>query len=84
MKKKTTTENIKIKGSNVIDKVKELIKEGNVRHIAIKDKDGHVIAQFPLTIGVIGTALAPVLAGIGAIVALITECTITIERVTEK
>lgn len=84
MKRKTTTENIKIKGSNVIDKVKELIKEGNVRHIAIKDKDGHVIAQFPLTIGVIGTALAPVLAGIGAIVALITECTITVERITGK
>lgn len=78
--KKTTTEDIKVKGSDVMDKIKQLIKEGNVRHISIKDKEGHVIAQFPLTIGVIGTALAPILAGIGAIVALITECTITVER----
>lgn len=84
MKKNTTTEDIKVKGSNVIERIQEVIKEGNVRHISIKDKNGNVIAQFPLTIGVIGTALAPVLAGIGAIVALITECTITVERVTEK
>ena len=79
-KTKTTTEQIKGTGDQVIKKVRELVKEGNVRKIMIKDKNGKSIAEFPLTIGVIGTALVPVLAAVGAIIALVAECTITIEK----
>lgn len=77
---KTTQENIKVSGENLIKKVKELIKEGNVRKIAIKDKKGKTLIEFPLTIGVVGAVLAPVLAAVGAIAALVTECTISVER----
>jgi hypothetical protein len=60
--------------------VKELIEEGNVRKITIHDKSGKELASFPLTIGVVGALLLPMLAAIGAIAALITECSITVER----
>lgn len=77
---KTTQENIKVSGENLIKKVKELIREGNVRKISIKNKDGKTLIEFPLTIGVVGAVLAPVLAAVGAIAALVTECTISVER----
>lgn len=73
-------ETFKVSGEDLLAKVKELIKEGNVRKISIKDKDGKVIAEFPLTFGVVGALIAPVLAAIGAIAALVTECTISVER----
>jgi len=77
---KKTDETFKIKGRQLIGKVEDLIKEGNVRRIIIKDKDGKTLAELPLTIGVIGFALAPMLAAVGAIAALVTECTITVQR----
>ena len=73
-------ETFKINGEELVKKVKELIKEGNVRRIIIKDKNEKSLVEFPLTIGVIGVALAPVLAAIGAIAALIGECSLTVER----
>ena len=73
-------EEFKVKGEQVLGKVKELIQEGNVRRISIKGKDGNVIIEFPLTLGVIGAVLAPVLAAVGAVAALVTECTISVER----
>ena len=73
-------ESFEVSGDNLLKKVKDLIQEGNVRKITIKDKTGKVIMMFPLTFGVVGTVLAPVLAAIGAIAALIGECTISIER----
>jgi len=73
-------EKFELRGEDVVKKVKELIKEGNVRSITISDKEGKKIATFPLTVGVIGTLLVPPLAAIGAIAALIAECTITVER----
>lgn len=73
-------ETFEVKGENLLHKVKELINEGNVRKITIKKKSGEELITFPLTIGVIGTAIAPVLAAIGAIAALIGECTISVER----
>jgi hypothetical protein len=79
-RKQTTEETIKVKGEELIAKVKEIIKEGNARRLIIKDKKGHVMIEFPLTIGVVATVIAPVLAAIGAIAALITECSITVER----
>ncbi len=69
-----------INGDKLIAKVKELIKEGNIRKITIKDKDDKTLAVFPLTIGVVGAVLAPVLAAVGAIAALVSECTITVEK----
>lgn len=73
-------ENFKVSGDNLLKKVKEIIKEGNVRKIIIKDKKGKEIVEFPLTLGVVGAVIAPVLAAVGAIAALIGECTISVER----
>lgn len=73
-------EEFKIKGEDLIAKVKQLIAEGNVRRIIIKDKEDKVIIEIPLTIGVIGIVIAPALAAVGAIAALVTECTIIVER----
>lgn len=73
-------ESFKVDGENLLKKVKELINEGNIRKITIKDKTGKDIIVLPLTIGVVGVVLAPVLAAVGAIAALVTECTITVER----
>lgn len=75
-----TKESFSIHGENLLKKVKELIEEGNVRKITITDKSGKELASFPLTVGVVGALVMPVLAAIGAIAALITECTITVER----
>lgn len=77
---KSKKEKYEVKGEDLVKKVKALIKEGNVRRITISDKKGKELVAFPLTIGVIGAVLAPVLAAIGAIAALVTECTITVER----
>ena len=79
MSEHTFWETIETKGGEVLDKVKELVAEGNVRRVRIRQKS-HVIAEFPLTFGVMGAVLAPMLAAIGAIAALATECTIEVER----
>ncbi|MVT10673.1 DUF4342 domain-containing protein [Chitinophaga tropicalis] len=76
----TTKESFSISGEKLVEKVKELIKEGNIRRISIHDKSGKELMNFPLTIGVVGALFAPVLAAIGAAAALIGECTITVER----
>jgi len=76
----TTKESFAIHGENLLKKVKELIEEGNIRKITIHDKTGKEVMSFPLTIGVVGAVFAPVLAAIGALAALIGECTITVER----
>jgi len=73
-------ESFKLSGEHLLDKVKQLISEGNVRRITITDKDGKELASFPLTIGVVGIVFAPVLAAVGAMAALIGECSITVER----
>lgn len=84
MVKTTKNETFKIKGEELLKKVKELIHEGNVRRISIKDKNGKTIIDIPLTIGVVGAFIAPVLAAVGAIAALVTECTISVEREDKK
>ena len=76
----TTKESFSIHGEALLKKVKELIEEGNVRKITITDKFGKEIMSFPLTIGVVGALLLPVLAAVGALAALIGECSITVER----
>ena len=79
MKAKTVWETFKAEGENVAEKVKQLVHEGNVRRVVVKHEDRKV-AEFPLTAGVVGAVLAPVLAAIGALVALMKDCTIAIER----
>ncbi len=74
------TEEFKVDGEDLLKKVKELIHEGNVRQISIRNKDGKVIMELPLTVGVVGAVLAPPLAAVGAIAALVTECTIIVLR----
>ncbi len=75
-----TKESFKLDGEKLLEKVKELIAEGNIRKITIHDKAGKEIMSVPLTLGVVGVVLAPVLAAIGALAALVGECSITVER----
>ncbi len=85
-KKKTASksspkkEEFELKGEDLVKKVKQLIREGNVRKISIIDKNGKTIVVLPLTIGVVGAVLAAPLAIVGVIAALVTECTIRVER----
>lgn len=80
----TTKESFNINGKDLINKVREIIAEGNIRKISIHDKDGKELMNFPLTLGVVGAVFAPVLAAVGAIAALVSECTITVERDVEE
>jgi hypothetical protein len=73
-------EEFSISGDELLAKAKELIHQGNVRRMIIKNEDGRTLVEFPLTFGVIGAALLPVFAAIGAIAALATRCTIVVER----
>jgi len=73
-------EKYQVKGSELMQKIKNIIKEGNVRRITITDKNGKTLLNIPLTFGVVGAILAPFLAAIGTIAALVTECTITVEK----
>lgn len=74
------TEEFTVSGEKLIEKVKSIINEGNVRRIVIKNEEGKTIVEFPVTLGVVGVILAPGLAAIGAIAALVTKCTIVVER----
>ena len=73
-------EEIKVSGAQLVDKVKELIHEGNVRRIQIRH-EGRIVLEVPLTVAAVGVVVAPVLAAVGAFAALATECSIIVERV---
>jgi hypothetical protein len=75
----TCWESIKAEGSGVLDKLKELIHQGNIRRVRVRQGE-RTIAEFPLTAGVVGAVIAPMLAAIGALVALANDCTIEIQR----
>ena len=83
MAERTWWETIKIESDQLVNKVQELIKQGNVRRIVIKHGD-HTIAEFPLSIGVVAAVFAPILAAVGAIAALVKDCKIEVERVEKK
>jgi hypothetical protein len=76
----THTEEFKVNGEELLAKVKQLIHEGNIRRIIIKDKDGRTVMEVPLTFGVVGVLLAPTLVAVGAIAAMLTEATIVVEK----
>jgi hypothetical protein len=78
---KTRTEEFRVSGEQLLGKIKELIHEGNIRRIIIKNKEGQTIVEFPVTVGVLGAVLAPYLAAVGAIAALVAEATVVVEKV---
>ena len=76
----THTEEFHVNGDELLARIKQLVHEGNIRRVIIKDKDGKVLIEFPLTFGVVGVVLAPTLAAVGAIAALVTEATVVVEK----
>ncbi|MCJ7563016.1 MAG: DUF4342 domain-containing protein [Candidatus Aminicenantes bacterium] len=78
---KTRTEEFKLSGGEILNKIKDLIHEGNIRRIILKDENGKTFLEIPLTVGLIGAALAPVLAAVGAIAALVSKLTIVVEKI---
>jgi hypothetical protein len=80
MTEKKNEEFFKVKGEELLEKIKEIIREGNARKIIIKNEKDVSIIEFPLTIGAVGILLAPVFAAVGAIAALVTDCTIVVEK----
>ena len=75
-----TDESFEVRGEDLIGKIKELVREGNIRRIIIENEKGETFVEIPLTIGVVGAVLIPVWAAIGAIAAVATHCTIRVER----
>jgi len=80
MAEKTFWQTIELTGDQLLKTVRELIEAGNVRRIRVRQKDW-TVAEFPLTIGVVGAVFAPMLAAVGAAAAILTECSIDVERV---
>jgi hypothetical protein len=78
---KIRREEFVISGEKLVSTVKKLVREGNIRRVTIKNKEGKPLIEIPLTFGVVGAVLLPTLAAIGAIAALVTECTIVVEKV---
>lgn len=77
------TEEFKLDGGKVLDKVKEIIHAGNVRRIILKNEEGKVYMEIPLTLGLMGAALLPILAAVGALAAVVTRMVIVVEKVDE-
>lgn len=77
---KFRTQEFQVSGELLVAKIKEMLREGNIRRVMIKNEEGRVLVDIPLTLGVVGALLAPQLAAIGAIAALVTHCTIVVER----
>jgi hypothetical protein len=77
---KVRTEEFRVNGEELLARIKNLLKEGNIRRVIIKDKEGKVVFEIPLTFGVVGVLIAPQLAAIGAIAALLTEATVVVEK----
>jgi hypothetical protein len=80
MQERTIWETIRLQGNELIESLKRLIQEGNARRIVIKQED-RIVAEFPLTAGVVGALVAPILAAIGALIALLKDCSIEVEKV---
>jgi len=77
---RTNTEEFHIDGEELLAKLKELLHEGNIRRILIKSEEGKILMELPVTLGVVGAILAPQLAAVGAVAALVTKCTLVVEK----
>jgi hypothetical protein len=82
MPKQSTWETIKVQGGQLVEELRKLLHEGNVRRVIVRQK-GRTVAEFPLTVGLVGAVAAPVLAAIGALAALLADCSIDVERSVE-
>ena len=80
---KVRTEEFQVSGDMLVAKIKELVREGNIRRVIIKNEEGRTLIDVPLTLGVVGVLVAPQLAAIGAIAALISHGSIVVEKVEE-
>jgi hypothetical protein len=78
------TEEHRVKGERLVAKVKEVIHQGNVRRLIVRNDDGHTILEIPLTVGVVGAVLLPALVALGAIAALASDYTLVVEKVGDK
>jgi hypothetical protein len=76
----TFFEEVRVLGNELVDKVKALIHEGNVRRIIIKDEQGHTFVEIPVTVAAVGAAFAPILAAVGALAAMAAKFTIVVEK----
>jgi DNA-binding Lrp family transcriptional regulator len=81
VEKTTRTEELKITGEELLATVKELVRQGNIRRITVKNREGKTLVEIPLTLGVVGTLLITTLAALGAVAALVAECSIVVERI---
>jgi Flp pilus assembly pilin Flp len=77
------TEEFKLSGGELVDKIKEIIHQGNIRRIILKDEEGKTLIEIPLTLGLVGVALLPVIAAVGAIAALVARLTLVVEKIEE-
>ena len=80
---KVRVEEVEVSGDELVAKVKELVHEGNVRRLILKNEEDRTLLEIPLTLGVIGAVLLPVWAALGAAAALVAKCTIVVEKVEE-
>jgi len=78
---RTRTEEFTLDGEKLVSTVKELVRQGNVRRISVRNREGRSLIDIPLTAGVVGALLLPTLAALGTIAAIVTECSIVVERV---
>jgi hypothetical protein len=74
------TEEFRVSGEELLKKIREIIEEGNARIIIVRNEEGHTMMEIPLTVAVVGAVLAPILHAVGAMAALLTKCTIVVER----
>jgi hypothetical protein len=79
----TRTEEYRVDGGQVLDRIKALIHEGNIRRIIVKNEQGETLIEIPLALGVVGAALLPVFAAVGALAAVATRCVLVVEKVEE-
>lgn len=79
-RERTRTEEFKVEGGKVLDKIKELIHQGNIRRIILKNEEGKTLIEIPLTLGLVGAALLPIFAAVGALAALVTRMTLVVEK----
>lgn len=77
---KFTSEEYTVSGNNIVDRVRELLHEGNVMRVIVKDEGGKTLLEIPATVGVVGVVLAPWLAVLGVVAALVAKCKIIVER----
>lgn len=77
----TRTEEFKVEGGKVLDLIKDLIHQGNIRRIILKNEGGKTLIEIPLTLGLVGAALLPILAAVGALAAVVTRMVVVVEKV---